>query len=90
MMSEQPEQPEQHAPKPDEEQHPKYDALVTALQEKGISTAFMTNDETWRKRALGFGTQEDTYQEMKDTHKWLYDQPITPESMDPKPEEPEA
>ena len=52
-------------------------ALEQALKEEGVSyQQFSGAEETWRKRALKFGTPESKYESMKLKHKWLYDQPI--------------
>lgn len=61
----------------------KYDALQKALKEKGIAAGqFNAGDENWRKRALKFGTPNSEYEEFKETHKWIYDQPITPKTKE--------
>jgi flagellar biosynthesis GTPase FlhF len=55
----------------------KYDALVKALDEKGINVGgFMSGDENFRKRALKFNTANSEYEKMKEEHQWLFDQPI--------------
>lgn len=75
-------QQQQQQAKPQSSGDPKYDALVAALNERGISTAFLTSDENWRKRALKFDTPESEYEKMKEEHKWLFDQPIRPVSKE--------